>query len=923
MNLFEKPLHAENPNNMNTVQFNSLTLCRIVAVAFFLAIPLSSKSNGEGKNEKNQSKVEEIIVVCKTHFDIGFTHQIDEVIPYYRTTMIDNALEVMDKSKDLPPEQQFIWTAPGWVMSKVLEDWDGQSVDRRQKLEESFRSGRFITHALPFTYHSDIMSPEEFARGMVFSADVSKKYGLPIPRAAKLTDVPSHTSALATGLAQSGVDFLHIGCNWPSGAVDYPGLFWWEGPDGSRLLTLYSSIYSSGTALWPKDWGGNKGEDHPGVIGTNFLPPKDWPHKAWLAILVTPDNTGPPSAKALKPLFDEVAEKMPGVKIRMGKMEDFADAILSSDDEIPVIKKEAPDTWIHGVMSDPRGIKLYRNLQTQTLAAEELSAYLRMLDQPVNDNTGIIDKAYEQILLYAEHTWGRGISVYLYGDKFHNQPADKYKVLEGSWDDKSNYVYTAHDLVSTNLASELEMLADAVNVEGSRLVVYNPLPWKRSEMVKLPGSENNYFYAKDVPAGGHKTFAIEKKDKNTQFKDLPGNSIENEFYKITFDPGRGIITSFIEKNTGRNWVNSDAEQGLGQYMNERFTLEQTEAFTAIYQNGRSLGCFGYPEDVPWLHPGIYKEGMVSDSIIPYRSASPLHGRLVITGNKRIQKAVMTMPGDLKNHIPKTELHVTLASGMPYVDLEIKILEKHKDNWPEADWLCLPFKIENPTFALGRALGTINPETDLLPGSNRHLFAVGSGVTITGSDGAGIAICPTDHPLVSLGQPGIWKSSRDFVPEKPVVYLNLYNNMWNTNFRYWYTGDWSSRVRIWTFSDNPDNEHKFLVRSQETRAPMLSVRADGGGGDLPGKYEGISCSRKGVEISALRKSADSDELLLRVWEKVGKSGKLEIHFPSELNISKAQPVNFRGEKNGDIISVSNHTLNIDLGKYAPASFILKH
>ena len=166
-----------------TGKFNLLTLSRNVAVTFFLTIPLSAQPNGDGNTEKNQSKVEEIIVVCKTHFDIGFTHQIDEVIPYYRTTMIDNALDVMEKSKNLPPEQQFIWTAPGWVMSKVLEDWDGQSADRKEKLEQSFRSGRFITHALPFTYHSDIMSPEEFARGMIFSAEVSKKYGLPIPRA--------------------------------------------------------------------------------------------------------------------------------------------------------------------------------------------------------------------------------------------------------------------------------------------------------------------------------------------------------------------------------------------------------------------------------------------------------------------------------------------------------------------------------------------------------------------------------------------------------------------------------------------------------------------------------------------------------------------------------------------------------------------
>ena len=71
----------------------------------------------------------------------------------------------------------------------------------------------------------------------------------------------------------------------------------------------------------------------------------------------------------------------------------------------------------------------------------------------------------------------------------------------------------------------------------------------------------------------------------------------------------------------------------------------------------------------------------------------------------------------------------------------------------------------------------------LPGVNRDLFSVGHGVTIADADGAGIAVCPLDHPLVALDRPGCWQASQDaaeFTPKKPVVYLNLYNNQWNTN-----------------------------------------------------------------------------------------------------------------------------------------------
>ncbi len=573
------------------------------------------------------------------------------------------------------------------------------------------------------------MSPEEFARGTQYSSFVSQKYLLPLPYDAKVTDVPSHSNSLATGLANSGVKFIHIGCNWPSGPVDYPGLFWWEGPDGSRVLTFYNSIYGTCTALWPVGWGGNTGDDHPGIIGTNFLPPKGWPHKAWLAILVTPDNSGPPQAEDLKPLFDEVAEKMPGVNIRMGRMQEFADAIIESGTALPVVKKEAPDTWIHGVMSDPGGIKTYRNLQPLSPAAEALNTQLQIWDLPVDDATQIFKKANEQMMLYAEHTWGIAQGVKVYGDNFYNEPEDKYKNLEDSWEDKTDYVRRADSLISIQVASDLKALAEAVDHNGERILVYNPLPWNRSGMVEIPDSTGRYFYAENIPANGYKTFPL-KNIKSPEHAIEASNAIENEYYRIAFDPYRGVIKSLIDKRSGKEWVTSNSSEGLGQYMNERFTYEQCLDYTLSYQNKRALGCFDLPEDEDWPHPGINKPGMIPDSIVPYRAASPKNGTLTISRNGIIQTAVLKMPGDSENHIPAIELHVRLGSRMPYVDIECIIKDKGKDNWPEADWLCLPFNIQNPTFKIGRALGTIDPANDLMEGANRHLYSVGSGVFIT-------------------------------------------------------------------------------------------------------------------------------------------------------------------------------------------------
>jgi alpha-mannosidase len=55
-----------------------------------------------------------------------------------------------------------------------------------------------------------------------------------------MTDVPEHTWMMATLLKHAGIDFMMIGCNGASAPLKVPLLYWWQGPDGSRVLTFYS-----------------------------------------------------------------------------------------------------------------------------------------------------------------------------------------------------------------------------------------------------------------------------------------------------------------------------------------------------------------------------------------------------------------------------------------------------------------------------------------------------------------------------------------------------------------------------------------------------------------------------------------------------------------------------------------------------------
>ena len=174
---------------------------------------------------------------------------------------------------------------------------------------QAIRDGRLVWHALPGSLHTESLDLEDLVRGMGFSSDLSRQTGTPLPLDAKMTDVASHTWILATILKRAGVEFLHIGSNSESASPELPRLFWWEGPDGSRLLTMYTAE----------------------GYGTGLKAPAGWPSKTWLALIHTNDNEGPPTATTCGNWWSRPSGNCPGVKLRFGRLSDFADAVLQGE----------------------------------------------------------------------------------------------------------------------------------------------------------------------------------------------------------------------------------------------------------------------------------------------------------------------------------------------------------------------------------------------------------------------------------------------------------------------------------------------------------------------------------------------------------------------------------------------------------------
>ena len=124
-------------------------------------------------------------------------------------------------------------------------------------------------------------------------------------------------------------------------------------------------------------------------------------------------------------MLAEARAKAPGARIRIGRLEDFYDALMAENPDIPVVRGDMPDTWIHGYMSMPDAVKINKHLQRTIYQTEALNTLLGDWGVQTSDCSGHVDDAMEQSLLFDEHTFGLALSHgrqegWKYGDDFMN-----------------------------------------------------------------------------------------------------------------------------------------------------------------------------------------------------------------------------------------------------------------------------------------------------------------------------------------------------------------------------------------------------------------------------------------------------------------------------------------------------------------------
>lgn len=742
--------------------------------------------------------IKKIILVFKTHFDIGFTDLAENVIRGYGSDMLRQVIETCNATEHLK-KLRYVWTMPAWPLWYICNHCDPAL---KPELDRLIENGQIVWHALPFTSHTDFSAPDEYAQTFRYSRELANRYGKPMPVAAKMTDVPGHGLMLPDILDQAGVKFLHLGCNEFATPPDVPNLFFWNGPGGGKVLTMYSK----------------------GGYGTGLLPPEDWPYPVWMAMMHTHDNCGPQSADLIQKMAAKAQAAYPEAEIVCGTMDDFYREIAKCDlSAIPEVDKDLADTWIHGIGSYPAEVSLMRACRER---ARKL--HVRYLEKMLSDHfcAGEVEKLWEQYYdaaaLFSEHTWGADVKTWLGPDRVYEKEdfieartTERYRFMERSWDEQRQRAAQAKQCLD-----KLEILLGSVE----------------------PACVENTSQCLDVRQQNEKVF------------------VSNHRYRLEFDGVSGQIDTVYDRNLETVLLKA-GEEGVFSYRYDRYGLPDITEF---------LRSYGY-HFTTWGIQDYGRENYPDCSRLVFY---PQFDGWEVTGRElRLNYHTRRSSEDYGDGKRMT-LSIWFPEKADELNVTFHLENKQASPYVESGSIVIPLA-GDVSYRIGKPGGVIAPN-QIQDCANHALFHLEREVTVIGKNAA-LLICSKDAPLFGIGSTGVYEYYKQFDDKrKPVIYFNLFNNMWGTNFPQWTEGSFT---------------YRFVLRGVPLRqaedAPVWAAEICRGKTDL--SHYGIHLPQ-GMELVLCRSCNDRVYITLRDLTGRKKINKLSAKGMSLLRTNLAgEPV----------------------------------
>jgi alpha-mannosidase len=713
-----------------------------------------------------------------SHTDIGYT-ELQSRVAKNHVEYLDDVIRYCHETDAYPDDAKFRWNIEvAWALENFIKTRPEADV---KALVDLIRSGRVELSALDLQV-SDAFAHEEIVRTVDAARAFAKRFGFEL-RAAMNDDVNGFAWSLPQIFNQAGVRYFATGINETRSRAPLrrPNAFWWESPDGSRVLEWNGEHYLFANYELLLHEAIDRSAPRVGTYLARLQARGDYPQDiiafnigAW-----TTDNC--PPGRALSDRVKEWNERYESPQLRLATLREFFERMEKDYGRtLPVHRLGWPDYWTDGVASTAFETGLNRVAHNEILTAEKISAIAARLDP-----SGSFRFPAEEIragqassMLYDEHTWGAWNSI--------SEPWSE--LARGQWAVKSGFAYEARETSRTLLRRGQEALARFVTAAGDHeFGVFNPLSWARTDVVRvalpagplreakgmlrvidrrtgreakfqMEGENGLLVLAPDIPALGYALFAVETGagpgapgQADVRADGARGGTIENRFYRITVDPRTGGIASLLDKELGRELVDASSPWPLNTYI-----YEQPEGGREAVDDMTKRATFHrWAAETAAAEAG--ERGPVAASLV-VRSAPKMCASL--------------------------EQRIVLYDDVKRVDL-VEVLDKQETFHPEAVYFAFPFKLgeapDAPGVRFEIAGADMAPGTEQLPGTTLDWLTAQHWVEFSGKD-ARVVWSPVEAPLVQFGDINTGKWQRTFKPSNAWVFSYAMNNYWMTNFK---------------------------------------------------------------------------------------------------------------------------------------------
>ncbi len=340
-----------------------------------------------------------LFIIPHEHLDIGFTDYPEKVAELHAQS-VDGALEIFRANPD------FRWTLDGfWVAQKYLA---GRSAEKQEEFLHRVREGKIAVPPQYANQHTGTASLEGLIRSLYDSHAFSIQHKAPLG-AAHIADVPSYSWSYASVLAEAGIKYFAAASNnWRApvlllGRWNEESPFYWEGPDGGRVLMWYSRAYLQLATLFATP---------PRIAAVRDALPvflqaySRENYKASAAVIFGSQLENTALSKEQAELASQWNKQYAWPRLEYSTFQKAMSTIEAAwGPGLPVYRGDFGPYWEDGFTSDAAHTAIHRQNQQRILSAEKLGTLPSVLNADLRPEKDRLAQAWTNLLLFDEHTW--------------------------------------------------------------------------------------------------------------------------------------------------------------------------------------------------------------------------------------------------------------------------------------------------------------------------------------------------------------------------------------------------------------------------------------------------------------------------------------------------------------------------------------